>query len=174
MAIAVTVDFRVRCSINYRKRAPPKSYIHADDFESPQQLAKHLKKVAANTTLYHKYHEWRKCFDAEFRLTSADPNWLCHPYKKIHMSPPKTVDVYKHFSEDTGCNVADRNRNKTFEHLQYIVNYNPLPKGSHPKAPAPKKKRKSGQSNLYQKYLKLTTFFGIIMYCIMLKRVLNL
>ena len=50
MAIAVTVDFRVRYSINYRKRAPPKSYIHADDFESPQQLAKYLKKVAANTT----------------------------------------------------------------------------------------------------------------------------
>ncbi|XP_071849801.1 alpha-(1,3)-fucosyltransferase fut-1-like [Apostichopus japonicus] len=44
----------------YMRLAPPNSFIYADDFEKIEDLAKYVKKVAGNATLYRKYHEWRK------------------------------------------------------------------------------------------------------------------
>ena len=106
--------------VNYQRIAPPNSFVDADIFDSPEQLAKYLKEVSSNVDLLKKYHNWREEYAAEFHMLSADPNWYCNLCEKVHTSPAKTINVYKHFSEDTRCNVFDRVRNRTGEHMQDI------------------------------------------------------
>ena len=106
--------------VNYEKIAPPNSYIHAEWFESAKVLAYYLKSTSSNTEHLQRYHLWRKSYYAHFRVLPAWPNWYCSLCKNVHTSPPKTVDVYKHFSEDMRCNVFDRNRSRRGEHMQDI------------------------------------------------------
>ena len=49
------------------KIAPTKSFIHADDFSSPQELADYLNYLANNETAYAEHLEWR--------------TWVSHPEK---------------------------------------------------------------------------------------------
>ncbi|PIK36997.1 fut-1 [Apostichopus japonicus] len=44
---------------DYERVAPPNSFIFADDFDSVRDLARYIRKVATNTTLYNQYHHWR-------------------------------------------------------------------------------------------------------------------
>ena len=44
---------------DYRAVAPPSSYIHVDDFETPEHLAKFLLYVAKHDDLYNSYFRWR-------------------------------------------------------------------------------------------------------------------
>ena len=43
-----------------REMAPPNSYIHAEDFDSPAALVKHLNYLNSNDTAYLEYHQWRR------------------------------------------------------------------------------------------------------------------
>ena len=104
--------------INYQKFAPPMSYIHADSFETPRDLANYLKNVSTNATLFNKYHQWRRTYRSEFKRISANPDWICDLCEQVHVSPPKTVNVYKHFSEDTRCDVFNRTRDRSNEHME--------------------------------------------------------
>ncbi len=45
---------------NYSRDAPPHSVINVEDYKSPQELARYLKRVAANETEYNAYFEWNK------------------------------------------------------------------------------------------------------------------
>ena len=47
---------------NYSKIAPAKSYIDAQDFETPQKLAEYLQYLDKNETAYAEYFEWKKYF----------------------------------------------------------------------------------------------------------------
>jgi len=44
---------------DYVAVAPPGSYVNADWFETPQQLAEHMDEVRRNYTLFASYHAWR-------------------------------------------------------------------------------------------------------------------
>lgn len=44
---------------DYRKVAPPHSFIHVDDFESPAALAAYLHKLDQNDDLYNEYFKWK-------------------------------------------------------------------------------------------------------------------
>lgn len=44
----------------YEALAPPGSFIHVEDFSSPEALATHLKHVAADTRAYEQYFRWRR------------------------------------------------------------------------------------------------------------------
>ncbi|KAL4224561.1 Alpha-(1 3)-fucosyltransferase 7 [Mactra antiquata] len=45
---------------DYARAAPPHSFIHVDDFESPQALAQYLHKLDQNDALYNEYFRWKK------------------------------------------------------------------------------------------------------------------
>ncbi len=45
---------------NYSRDAPPHSVINVEEYNSPQELALYLKRVAANETEYNAYFEWNK------------------------------------------------------------------------------------------------------------------
>jgi glycoprotein 3-alpha-L-fucosyltransferase len=44
---------------DYAMAAPPNSYIHVDDFESPQHLAAYLRHLDVNDRLYNEYFRWK-------------------------------------------------------------------------------------------------------------------
>ncbi|XP_067944930.1 4-galactosyl-N-acetylglucosaminide 3-alpha-L-fucosyltransferase FUT6-like [Watersipora subatra] len=106
----------------YEKFAPPNSYIHADSFLNAKQLADYLKEVASNSTLFHKYHEWRIKYNTNYKTFTINRNWLCDICDKAHEKERKTLDVYQHFSEDTRCftYLDHLGRNRTGEHVEDI------------------------------------------------------
>ncbi|KAJ8031926.1 Alpha-(1,3)-fucosyltransferase 7 [Holothuria leucospilota] len=52
----------------YESVAPPNSFVYADDFDSMEDLASYIKKVANDEALYNKFHEWRKYGRVEIYL----------------------------------------------------------------------------------------------------------
>ncbi len=52
---------------NYSNIAPAKSYINAQDFETPQKLAEYLQYLDKNETAYAEYFEWKKYFKVAWR-----------------------------------------------------------------------------------------------------------
>ena len=44
---------------DYRRSAPPNSYIHVDDFESPAKLAEYLHRLDKDDDLYNSYFLWK-------------------------------------------------------------------------------------------------------------------
>ena len=40
--------------------APPNSYIHVEDYATPEELYKYLDYLNTNDTAYLEYHQWRK------------------------------------------------------------------------------------------------------------------
>ena len=44
---------------DYLRSAPQKSFIHVDDFESPEDLAKYLEELDRNDDLYNEYFQWK-------------------------------------------------------------------------------------------------------------------
>jgi len=63
----------------YEKRSPPHSFIHVDDFRSPQHLAEYLNYLDVNNTAYQEYLNWR--FDYVHKCKS---NVLCDVCKKLY------------------------------------------------------------------------------------------
>ena len=44
---------------DYKSVLPPDSYIHVDDFRSPEHLAEYLNVIDKNDTLYNSYFRWK-------------------------------------------------------------------------------------------------------------------
>ncbi|KAK2577093.1 hypothetical protein KPH14_001012 [Odynerus spinipes] len=61
---------------NYSRFAPPISYIDVLNYDSPQDLAKFLKKLIANPREYRKYFRWKKRYRVEHSIFSTACN-LC-------------------------------------------------------------------------------------------------
>ncbi|PIK42455.1 hypothetical protein BSL78_20684 [Apostichopus japonicus] len=45
---------------DYKRLGPPNSFIHVDDFNSMQELASYLQKVANNSVTYNSFFKWKK------------------------------------------------------------------------------------------------------------------
>lgn len=82
----------------YQAVAPPNSFIHADDFDSPANLSRYLRWLAASHERYAKYHEWRHAF----RLQSGAPI-ACRLCELATLRPPKTVRVSEWWSVEQNC-----------------------------------------------------------------------
>ena len=52
---------------NYSKIAPIKSYIDAQEFETPQKLAEYLQYLDKNETAYAEYFEWKKYYKMTYK-----------------------------------------------------------------------------------------------------------
>ena len=44
---------------DYERVAPPHSFIHVEDFDSPSELASYLDLLITNHTLYQEYLSWK-------------------------------------------------------------------------------------------------------------------
>lgn len=45
---------------DYARQAPPNSFIHVEDFESPKHLAKYLDSLDKDDTKYNEYFQWKR------------------------------------------------------------------------------------------------------------------
>ena len=46
---------------DYTRSAPYKSFLHVDDFDSPESLAQYLHKLDQDDNLYNEYFQVRLC-----------------------------------------------------------------------------------------------------------------
>ncbi|VDK89295.1 unnamed protein product [Litomosoides sigmodontis] len=63
----------------YEGILPPESYIAADDFTSPRELAQYLTRLSTNDTAYLRYFEWTKNYEKTF-----DVSVYCELCKYLH------------------------------------------------------------------------------------------
>ena len=52
----------------YERLLPPKSFIHYEDYSTPQDLIGYIKYLDKNNTAYMKYFDWRKSFPCSYPL----------------------------------------------------------------------------------------------------------
>ena len=53
---------------DYERLAPPHSFIHFEDFETPEKLVDYLKYLDKNDTAYMEYFKWRKLLPCSYPL----------------------------------------------------------------------------------------------------------
>lgn len=74
---------------DYEKYAPPRSFIHVDQFASPADLAKYLHILDGNDTLYNSYFQYKGTGEVTF----TPKRFLCTLCAMIHnntlLSHPK-------------------------------------------------------------------------------------
>ncbi|XP_035670295.1 alpha-(1,3)-fucosyltransferase 7-like [Branchiostoma floridae] len=69
---------------DYEQIAPPNSFIHVDDFESPEDLAAYLKRLDKDKELYNQYLKWRALpIPTESIFSDFGSAW-CRLCKKLH------------------------------------------------------------------------------------------
>uniref|UniRef100_A0A4W4E4E9 Fucosyltransferase n=1 Tax=Electrophorus electricus TaxID=8005 RepID=A0A4W4E4E9_ELEEL len=80
---------------NYEEFVPGNSFIHVDDFGSPQELADHLKLLDQNQEMYEQYFTWRKHFTA--KVSYFGVAHVCHICDYI--SKHKSYRVFKNLNK---------------------------------------------------------------------------
>ncbi|KAF8375111.1 hypothetical protein PRIPAC_81540 [Pristionchus pacificus] len=73
--------------------APSDSFIAADDFESPEELAAHLLKVSSDPQLYRKYFKWRDSY-AVGNFHSIEGNGVCALCRDLHAKKVRSYSDY--------------------------------------------------------------------------------
>lgn len=68
---------------NYSLFAPPHSYIHVLDYDSPRHLAEYLLKLDRNDDLYLSYFWWKRYYNVKFGGAMQDQAF-CHLCDKLH------------------------------------------------------------------------------------------
>ncbi|XP_018407882.1 PREDICTED: galactoside 3(4)-L-fucosyltransferase-like [Nanorana parkeri] len=72
---------------NYERFIPPDSFIHVDDFSSPQELASYLLSLDRDDERYYKYFNWR----ANYKPSQITSIWVadyCKVCKAVKEAPP--------------------------------------------------------------------------------------
>ena len=84
---------------DYKKVAPLNSYIHVEDFLSPQQLANYLNLLNENDSLYNNYFQWKGT--GEFINTY----FFCRLCSMLNSNPPRKnyKDLDKWRSSKSAC-----------------------------------------------------------------------
>ena len=64
---------------DYERVAPPNSFIHVDNFTSPQHLANYIKYLDKNDEAYYQYHMWRNTHTLKTKELELSSCWceLC-------------------------------------------------------------------------------------------------
>lgn len=66
---------------DYKKLAPPHSYIHVDEFDSPRELAEFLHILDNNDELYNSYFRWKGTGDF------IDTKFICRLCTMVQLAP---------------------------------------------------------------------------------------
>lgn len=89
---------------NCQKVAPPNSFIHVQDFTSPENLAKYLLELASNKTKYLQYFAWK----SQGYITSSSSLW-CKLCAQLHQPQAETwyADIGQWWAHDGVCDQPD-------------------------------------------------------------------
>ncbi|XP_013409401.1 glycoprotein 3-alpha-L-fucosyltransferase A [Lingula anatina] len=78
---------------DYKRAAPPHSYINVDDFKSPKVLAEYLHKLDKNDDLYNEYFRWKSSFH------SVNTFFWCRLCRKMHEVGKRKPTWYKNLDQ---------------------------------------------------------------------------
>jgi len=78
---------------DYAIAAPPGSYIHVDDFKSPEDLGAYLNLLDRNDTLYNEYFRYKNHFKLIRRIKFADLYW-CQLCSMLHLKDITHVNLW--------------------------------------------------------------------------------
>jgi len=91
----------------YEQVAPPGSFVHAESFASPRDLAAHLKRVASSHDQFVSHHLWRTSYRAHYGWFNEFTSGVCRLCESLHRgvwnhrSQPANRDLSGWFS--SGC-----------------------------------------------------------------------
>ena len=89
---------------DYKRVAPPNSFIHVDEFNSPRQLAEYMHILDNNDDLYNEYFRWKGT--GEFINTKFVCR-LCAMVQIASIFPMWYRDVSEWWTEDQ-CDRPDK------------------------------------------------------------------
>ena len=82
---------------DYRSIAPPHSYIHVDDYDTPKDLVEELVAIAKNDTLYQSYFWWKDHFTLSQEVERESQCMLCLILNNVESF--KSTNYYAHFTK---------------------------------------------------------------------------
>ena len=92
---------------DYAKFAPPKSYLHIDDFETPGDLAKTLEYLASNETAYKEYFWWTNHYKVSSLIEGYESAQcqLCDVLNRVKRNKLKLppVNLTDYWNSETKC-----------------------------------------------------------------------
>ena len=115
---------------NYKRLAPPKSYINALDFPSIKDLADYLVKLDNNDDMYNQYFEWKNHFGVVRNLIGPELyRGLCRLCSVLH-EPQEPASIYinmtKWWYSDSRCMILDFvSKEKNPAHVWRARNFQP-------------------------------------------------
>lgn len=74
---------------HYELMAPKYSFIHVDEFDSPERLAKYLHELDKNDTVYNEYFKWKGTGTVNNKQQAAFYCRLCAMLHASKERPPK-------------------------------------------------------------------------------------
>jgi len=92
---------------DYKRNAPPNSFIDVRDFESPKKLAEHLHKVSTDRALYESYMAWKETMVVVTNPFYEAACQLCDYLHKTRHDPPKTVNLSDFWGSEPNCIAAE-------------------------------------------------------------------
>lgn len=109
---------------DYARSAPPNSFIHVEDFESPQHLARYLKVLDKNDELYNDYFKWKGTGDF------IDTKFWCRLCAMLNdLNKPKLLirDIAAWWRQPEVCIRGDQRwRSWCLLNLDLFVQFSPL------------------------------------------------
>ena len=93
---------------DYKRSAPPNSYIHVDEFESPKHLAEYLLKLDQDDDLYSSYFRWKGTGD------NINTKFWCRLCSMVNIAPqyPMWYDSVNMFWRGPGVCVQPKSDGK--------------------------------------------------------------
>ncbi|KAF2347144.1 Fucosyltransferase N-terminal [Trinorchestia longiramus] len=95
---------------NYEKLLPPNSFIHVDDYDSPQQLAHYLQFLLDHSDEYQKYHLWRRRYRVlnEHGYFQSPVYHMCRLCEALNYNTVQDqhADLEPFFARDQHCYAA--------------------------------------------------------------------
>ena len=76
--------------VDFERFAPPNSYIHVSDFDSPKELAEYLQVVDRNDTLYNSYFDWKRTGHVESNFP-PHADLFCDIVANLENDSPRSV-----------------------------------------------------------------------------------
>ncbi|CAF3019149.1 unnamed protein product [Rotaria socialis] len=77
---------------DYKRMAPKQSYIHVDDYKTPQDLAQYLHHLIDNPKKYLQYLQWREYTKIELRYSLPWAHLLCPLCQMAYDNPLSSTD----------------------------------------------------------------------------------
>lgn len=104
-AVPVVMGARVQ---EYQRACPPHSFIHVDDFDGPESLAKYLNYLSQNETAYNSYFAWKSNYriSNEHGYFHTESKHICRLCEALndHHKPPKVYDDLEAFwGKESAC-----------------------------------------------------------------------